>query len=65
MLENSGIQVSSMGHYLIIYFLIHAGANHPKVGIVLTCVARMYKLKAMSEGSSSIMVQEVSKLVTL
>uniref|UniRef100_J3M7U6 MalT-like TPR region domain-containing protein n=1 Tax=Oryza brachyantha TaxID=4533 RepID=J3M7U6_ORYBR len=34
------------------------GANHPKVGIVLTCVARMYKLKAKSEGSSSIMVQE-------
>lgn len=40
---------------------IHAGANHPKVGIVLTCVARMYKLKAKAEGSSSIMVQEVSK----
>ncbi|TKW26939.1 hypothetical protein SEVIR_3G223800v4 [Setaria viridis] len=34
------------------------GSNHPKVGIVLTCVARMYKLLAMSEGSSSIMVQE-------
>uniref|UniRef100_A0A0D9WH99 MalT-like TPR region domain-containing protein n=1 Tax=Leersia perrieri TaxID=77586 RepID=A0A0D9WH99_9ORYZ len=34
------------------------GANHPKVGIVLTCVARVYKLKARSEGSSSIMVQE-------
>ncbi|KAL6609859.1 hypothetical protein ACP70R_039828 [Stipagrostis hirtigluma subsp. patula] len=34
------------------------GANHPKVGIVLTCVARMYKLKAKFEGSSSIMVQE-------
>jgi len=34
------------------------GSNHPKVGIVLTCVARMYKLKAKSEGSSSIMVQE-------
>uniref|UniRef100_A0A0E0L3D1 MalT-like TPR region domain-containing protein n=1 Tax=Oryza punctata TaxID=4537 RepID=A0A0E0L3D1_ORYPU len=37
------------------------GANHPKVGIILTCVARMYKLKAKAEGSSSIMVQEVSK----
>ncbi|CAL4908535.1 unnamed protein product [Urochloa decumbens] len=34
------------------------GANHPKVGVVLTCVARMYKLKAKSEGSTSIMVQE-------
>ncbi|KAK3135387.1 hypothetical protein QOZ80_5BG0418290 [Eleusine coracana subsp. coracana] len=34
------------------------GASHPKVGIVLTCIARMYKLKAKSEGSSSIMVQE-------
>ncbi|KAE8777931.1 hypothetical protein D1007_49291 [Hordeum vulgare] len=34
------------------------GSNHAKVGIVLTCVARMYKLKAKSEGSSSIMVQE-------
>ncbi|CAN6332828.1 unnamed protein product [Urochloa humidicola] len=34
------------------------GANHPKVGIVLTCIARLYKLKAKSEGSSSIMVQE-------
>ncbi|KAL6619118.1 hypothetical protein ACP70R_034257 [Stipagrostis hirtigluma subsp. patula] len=34
------------------------GTNHPKVGIVLTCVARMYKLKAKFEGSSSIMVQE-------
>lgn len=34
------------------------GSNHPKVGMVLTCVARMYKLKAKSEGSSSIMVQE-------
>ncbi|OEL24319.1 hypothetical protein BAE44_0014662 [Dichanthelium oligosanthes] len=35
-----------------------SGANHPKVGIVLTCVARMYKMKAKSESSSSIMVQE-------
>uniref|UniRef100_A0ACD5U1T5 Uncharacterized protein n=1 Tax=Avena sativa TaxID=4498 RepID=A0ACD5U1T5_AVESA len=34
------------------------GSKHPKVGVVLTCVARMYKLKAKAEGSSSIMVQE-------
>ncbi|KAL6841326.1 hypothetical protein ACP4OV_028844 [Aristida adscensionis] len=34
------------------------GPSNPKVGMVLTCVARMYKMKAKFEGSSSIMVQE-------
>jgi hypothetical protein len=54
-------QAEFRNHIYIYFLIIHAGANHPKVGLVLTCVARMYKLKAKSEGSSSIMVQEVSK----
>ncbi|KAI4318977.1 hypothetical protein MLD38_032629 [Melastoma candidum] len=34
------------------------GSNHPKVGIVLTCIALMYRWKAMKERSSSLLVQE-------
>ncbi|KAJ3668927.1 hypothetical protein LUZ60_010877 [Juncus effusus] len=36
----------------------HFGKSHPKVGVVLTCIAKMYKEKAKLEGSSSIIVQE-------
>ncbi|KAL7095577.1 hypothetical protein ACP275_10G033000 [Erythranthe tilingii] len=34
------------------------GAHHPKVGVVLTCIALMYKLKATVERSSSLLIQE-------
>ncbi|KAL6574696.1 hypothetical protein OROMI_011981 [Orobanche minor] len=36
----------------------HLGPNHPKVGVILTCIALMYQLKAVSERSSSILIQE-------
>lgn len=36
------------------------GDRHPKVGVVLTSIALMYRRKAMQEHSSSILVQEVS-----
>lgn len=34
------------------------GPNHPKVGVILTCIALMYQLKATKECSSSLLVQE-------
>lgn len=39
------------------------GDRHPKVGVVLTSIALMYRRKAMQERSSSILVQEVRTLV--
>ncbi|XP_010922277.1 uncharacterized protein [Elaeis guineensis] len=36
----------------------HFGSTHPKVGIVLTCIALMFKHKAKMEASSSILIQE-------
>nr|XP_027065241.1 uncharacterized protein LOC113691338 [Coffea arabica] len=36
----------------------HFGSNHPKVGVILTCIALMYRLKATTEGSSSLLIQE-------
>ncbi|XP_048607704.1 uncharacterized protein LOC106448951 [Brassica napus] len=36
----------------------HYGHNHPKVGVILTGVALMYRNKAKQERSSSIMIQE-------
>ncbi|CAL9769510.1 unnamed protein product [Musa acuminata subsp. burmannicoides] len=36
----------------------HFGSTHPKVGVVLTCIAIMYKHKARMEASSSILIQE-------
>ncbi|XP_008785546.2 uncharacterized protein LOC103704146 isoform X2 [Phoenix dactylifera] len=36
----------------------HFGSTHPKVGIVLTCIALMFKHKAKMESSSSILIQE-------
>ncbi|KAJ4766962.1 Tetratricopeptide repeat (TPR)-like superfamily protein [Rhynchospora pubera] len=36
----------------------HFGSTHPKVGVVLMCIAKMFKEKARLEGSSSILVQE-------
>ncbi|CAL9197042.1 unnamed protein product [Musa hybrid cultivar] len=36
----------------------HFGSTHPKVGVVLTCIAIMYKHKAQMEASSSILIQE-------
>ncbi|GFQ04770.1 hypothetical protein PHJA_002621000 [Phtheirospermum japonicum] len=34
------------------------GSHHPKVGVVLTCIALMYRLKATTERSSSLLIQE-------
>ncbi|XP_047334797.1 uncharacterized protein LOC124938406 [Impatiens glandulifera] len=34
------------------------GSNHPKVGVVLTCIALMFRRKATVEHSSSLLIQE-------
>ncbi|XP_051131433.1 uncharacterized protein LOC127251672 [Andrographis paniculata] len=34
------------------------GHHHPKIGIILTCIALMYRQKAMVEHSSSLLIQE-------
>ncbi|KAE8687009.1 hypothetical protein F3Y22_tig00111027pilonHSYRG00736 [Hibiscus syriacus] len=34
------------------------GSNHPKVGVVLTCIALMFRNKATQERSSSLLIQE-------
>ncbi|KAL0309889.1 UNVERIFIED_CONTAM: hypothetical protein Sradi_5931200 [Sesamum radiatum] len=34
------------------------GSHHPKVGVILTCIALMYRLKATAEHSSSLLIQE-------
>ncbi|KAL0375235.1 UNVERIFIED_CONTAM: hypothetical protein Sradi_3439200 [Sesamum radiatum] len=34
------------------------GSHHPKVGVILTCIALMYRLKATAERSSSLLIQE-------
>ncbi|CAI9287548.1 unnamed protein product [Lactuca saligna] len=34
------------------------GSHHPKIGIILTCIALMFRHKATMEHSSSLMVQE-------
>lgn len=34
------------------------GSNHPKVGVVLTCIALMFRHKATMEHSSSLLLQE-------
>lgn len=34
------------------------GAQHPKVGVILTCIALMYRHKAAMEHSSSLLIQE-------
>ncbi|GMH10171.1 hypothetical protein Nepgr_012012 [Nepenthes gracilis] len=36
----------------------HFGSYHPKVGIVLMCIALMFRHKATSEHSSSLLIQE-------
>ncbi|KAK4582074.1 hypothetical protein RGQ29_025302 [Quercus rubra] len=36
----------------------HFGSHHPKVGVVLTCLALMFRHKARQERSSSLMIQE-------
>ncbi|KAL8526887.1 hypothetical protein ACS0TY_015943 [Phlomoides rotata] len=36
----------------------HFGPQHPKVGVVLTCIALMYRLKSTVERSSSLLIQE-------
>lgn len=36
----------------------HFGLNHYKVGVILTCIALMYKQKAKFESSSAILIQE-------
>jgi len=39
-----------------------AGEKHPKLGVVLTNMALMYRRKAIEQKSSSLMVQEVRTL---
>ncbi|XP_062095587.1 uncharacterized protein LOC133801403 [Humulus lupulus] len=34
------------------------GSHHPKVGVVLTCIALMFRRKAIQENSSSLLIQE-------
>lgn len=34
------------------------GSHHPKVGVILTCIALMFRRKAMLERSSSLLIQE-------
>ncbi|KAL0926989.1 hypothetical protein M5K25_003249 [Dendrobium thyrsiflorum] len=36
----------------------HFGSSHPKVGVILTCIALMYKHKSKLEASSAILIQE-------
>jgi len=36
----------------------HFGPTHPKVGVVLTCIATMFKHKAKLEASSALLIQE-------
>ncbi|OVA17812.1 Tetratricopeptide repeat-containing domain [Macleaya cordata] len=36
----------------------HFGSHHPKVGVILTCIALMFRHKAKLERSSSILIQE-------
>ncbi|RZC78922.1 hypothetical protein C5167_003135 [Papaver somniferum] len=41
----------------------HFGSRHPKVGVVLTCIALMARHKAKLEHSSSILMQEVQIVI--
>ncbi|XP_049934357.1 uncharacterized protein LOC116256846 isoform X2 [Nymphaea colorata] len=36
----------------------HFGSNHPKVGMVLTCMADMFRQKGTLDGSSTLLIQE-------
>lgn len=36
----------------------HFGSHHPNVGIILTCIALMFRHKAIMEHSSSLLIQE-------
>ncbi|PIN17073.1 hypothetical protein CDL12_10265 [Handroanthus impetiginosus] len=36
----------------------HFGPHHPKIGVILTCIALMYRLKATAEHSSALLIQE-------
>ena len=59
--------VHSVVHLLIlinapvlwILCVLGSGHSHPKVGVILTGVALMYRNKAKRERSSSILIQEV------
>lgn len=44
---------------IMVALLIYVGSHHPKVGVILTCIALMYRLKATAERSSSLLIQEV------
>ncbi|KVI03390.1 hypothetical protein Ccrd_018316, partial [Cynara cardunculus var. scolymus] len=46
-------------------YKLAAGPHHPKIGIILTCIALMFRHKAKLERSSSLMVQEVDNLFPL
>ncbi|KAH6754732.1 Tetratricopeptide repeat superfamily protein [Perilla frutescens var. hirtella] len=36
----------------------HFGPQHPKIGVILTCIALMYRLKSTVERSSSLLILE-------
>ena len=45
--------------------LTNAGPHHPKVGVILTCIALLFRRKAIKERSSSLLIQEVRDLQLL
>lgn len=45
--------------YVLWFYLFDVGPHHPKVGVVLTCMALMFRRKAIQERSSSLLIQEV------
>jgi hypothetical protein len=65
-LKNSYCIITEPGHGVL--FLISCGSvfvegeTHPKVGVILTSMALMYRRKAIEEKSSSLVVQEVRTL---
>ncbi|KAF5208299.1 Tetratricopeptide repeat (TPR)-like superfamily protein [Thalictrum thalictroides] len=43
----------------------HFGPHHPKVGVILTCIALMFRHKAKLEHSSALLIQEVGLILVL
>ena len=48
-----------MDNLLWFYRFDDVGSHHPNVGTVLTCIALMFRHKAIMEHSSSLLIQEV------
>ncbi|KAH6823660.1 Tetratricopeptide repeat superfamily protein [Perilla frutescens var. hirtella] len=42
----------------MVALLIYVGPQHPKVGVILTYIALMYRLKSTAARSSSLLIQE-------